>query len=224
MALSQIQHKIASSVVSANTVAVTVAATASGNLIIVGVAGTASDTVTGVADSAGSTYVQVPSARAVSSGGRFTDVWYCKSSISGATTVTVTVGATNTNRKEAYVHEVSGADPTSPFDAAGILTDTGGTSPVTGASVTTVAANTYIIGIVRTQNSVNTTGAAGGGFTEDDSLQLAGASVHRIVSAQGTYTPTYAMAGNPTDDAYSTVSFKQFSAAAFEPDEHVDLG
>jgi hypothetical protein len=216
LALSQVQHKTGTINTSGNTVVVTVAATGSANLIIVGCLGTASDTITGVADSAGSTYVQAASARALSAGGRFTDVWYCKSSLSGATTVTVTYGTTGTNRREAYVHEVSGADTSSPFDAKGTSTDTGGASPLSGAAVTTVAANTYILAIIRTSGS--TTGVAGGGFTADD-FSLAGAAEHDIVSSQGTYTPTFATSASTTDDAYSTVSFKQFSAAAFQPDE-----
>lgn len=216
--LTQVQHKFASSNASANTVVVTVTALGSGNLVIVGALGTASDTISGVADGS-NTYVQATSCRAVSAGGRFTDVWYAKNSVSGPTTVTVTFGTTNTNRKEAYVHEVSGAATSAPFDACGTLTDTGnGSLNLTGAAVTTVAANTYIIGLERTNQS-STNAGAGGGFTNDDASN-AGASVHRIVSAQGAYTPTYVNTGtSPTDDAYSTASFKAASGggATFTP-------
>lgn len=217
-ALAEVQHKTATTIVSGNTVAVTVTALGSGNLVIVGAMGSGSETITGVSDGS-NTYVQATSCRALSVGGRFTDVWYAKNSTSGPTTVTVTFSATNTNRREAYVQEVSGADTSAPFDNCGTATGTGSDCPgttsnwnCTGAADTTSAANTYIIGIMRTSGVCGNTGA-GGGFTNDDASS-AGCAVHRIVSSAATYTPIYNQTSGtqPSDQAYSTASFKAPSA------------
>lgn len=209
--ITQVQHKVGTSNTNANTVAVTVSATGSGNLIIVGVGGSSSQTVTGVSGGCSGSYLQVTGARATESGGRFSDVWYCASSSAGATTITVTFSAASTARKEGYVHEVSGMDTSSPVDTAAALSNIASCSaPCTGAADTTTNANDYIIGVFRTAGICNNTGA-GGGFTNDDASS-AGCAVHDIVSATGTYTPTYSMSSAGVGAA-STVSFKAAGGA-----------
>src|SRR5258708_2666776 len=120
MAITVTQHKTGSGAANANTQACTVTSTGLGKLIVVGVAGShATDTVSSVTDNSTGppTYVQATSARGVDGTNSWTDVWYALSSKSGATTVTVTFSATNTNEKNVEVWEVSGFT-TPVFDLA----------------------------------------------------------------------------------------------------------
>ena len=100
---------------------VTIAATGSGHLIVIGATPTGAG-ITSITDNVGNTYVQAPGALSTS-GSFHTDVWYAKNSIPGATAVTF-VGSIF----RVSISEYSGADTSAPLASASNLSTFG--SPV----------------------------------------------------------------------------------------------
>lgn len=216
MALTLVQHKTNSSTANANTVAVTVTALGSGNLIVVAVAGgIPTDTVSSITDNGGShnTYTQVASARATTTAGRFCDLWYAKNSNSGATSVTATVGNTSTVRKVIEVWEVSGANTSSPLDGNGVATNNGAQSGTvaTATGITTTNANDFIAAFCRTNGAVAS--EHDGTFTLNDITGGSNGASSVIVSSTGTYTPAW-NDNSGTEFCASIAAFKQASASS----------
>lgn len=192
-AIIRVQHLTTDSTANANTVTLTVTALTAGNLIVVVGMGSGSDTVSSITDNGGTpnTYVQVTSARGLeAAGGRWCDIWYAKNSNGGATTVTLTVGATNTNRKIIMVWEVSGIDTTSPLDGNGThVNDGAATTTPLGAAITTTNANDFLAAALRTAGTTSTEKDAT--YTLDNITTTGNGLSYAIVSAINTYTPQW---------------------------------
>lgn len=188
-ALVKVQHKT-NTATSGSTVAVTVTALTGGNLVIVGIGGSLSESVSTVGDG-GNTYVQVTSAKATEAGGRWTDIYYAVNITGGSTTVTVTYSATSAARKAAEVWEVSGAATSNPLDGNGVgTTGVGAGGIYTGPSITTTQANTFIAAVARVAGNIS--GESDATFAFDDAQGGGGGASSVIVSATGTYTPVWA--------------------------------
>ena len=208
MALSLVQHQTATATASQNTLAVTVTALTAGNLVVVGVAGSSSESVNSIGDG-GNTYTQCASAKVTEAGGRWTDLWYAKNVSGGSTTVTVTYSATTANRKAVEVWEVSGADVSAPLDTSNGGTGTGGAgNKDTGASMTTGTADAFLCGIIRTAGSVVGMDASDVVFTSNDLMGGGGDACSAIVAATGTYTPIWSDGVGSASFANSVGAFK----------------
>lgn len=154
MAITVTQHQHNDSILSATTVAVTVSALGTGNLLVVGCGNNGTRTVSGVSDGA-NTYLQGPTcAASANTSADNTDIWYCLSSASGPTTVTVTfTGVAGTFAKDAEVWEVHGFT-TAGLDVHGIVNNTQQTNQLdNGASVTTTSTVGFIAACCHTSTS-----------------------------------------------------------------------
>jgi len=217
-AVAVVQHVTCSSTASAVTIACTIASTGTGNLIVVGTGVVnLSSLATGVADTKCSGYVQATGAVAVNYS-RSTDVWYCLSSVSAATVVTVTFsGTAGTWEKTCEVWEVSGMG-TVTFDLAGTATGTGPASPaeVLGPSVTTTSTNGFVVGEVWSSNNITAAPYAGNEFTSGGdiatSLNFSGIS---LISTTATgHQPAWGVSAGSDPYCASTAAFKGGGAAA----------
>ena len=151
-------------VVSTTTPSLTIAPTGPGHLIVVALQILDTDTVTSVADNAANTYVRIPGAHATNNaGGDGLDVWYARSSIAGATTITAsgplihyaTVG-----------WEFSGIDPVNALAGATSASDQPASTTPTSPTITTSQTGELVLALAVTVNDV--TGIhAGNEFTND---------------------------------------------------------
>ena len=166
-AASIVQHVSAESNANSVTISVTVAATGSSNLLVVGCTNQGTRTVTGVADGGTNTYTERAGASVIFSA-YSTEVWEDFSSSSGATSITCTFsGANGTFYKAAFVWEVSGLTGGAADDGentAGAF----GANPV-GGSVTTTSTAGFIVGLVTDGNAITANPAAGNEFTSGGS-------------------------------------------------------
>lgn len=212
--LAVVQHKSGTSVVSATTVAVTVTALGTGNVIVVGCSnGGGSRTVTGVSDGT-NTYVQAPSAAAnANANADNTDIWYCLSSISGPTTVTITFsGSAGTFSKQGEVWEVSGfVNPA--IDVTGTIQNTQQTNQVDlGPSVTTTSVIGFIAAICRTGTggSIATNPSTGNEFSSGGDIPVAQVGAVSLISQRASaHQPSWADGNSFVSYCVSVVAFKE---------------
>jgi flagellin-like protein len=123
------------------------------------------------------------------------ETWYAVKATSGQTTITITWSSGTNGAAVAF--GVSGADTSSTFDGSAI-TSTGSGSPAT-ASKTTTNANDFIIGAVAIDNTPSVTAASGYTLirTQASTTARETSTQYRIVSATGTYAPSYSnLSGN----------------------------
>lgn len=131
--------------------------TAAGNLlsVLVGLYIGSPGTLTGVTDDAGNTYTQAAGARGTdSAASTATDIWECPLCLAGATAVTITF--TGDFLGMLTVYELAGAD-TSPFDAAGNVSNGPSTTAAVSVPLTTSGAGIILTVIDKDPNvaSVN---------------------------------------------------------------------
>lgn len=217
MAGTVVQHKKGSGAANANTQAVTVTAFGAGRLIVVGITGSNSGrTVLSVTDNSGSppTYLQATNARGIETASAWSDIWYALSSSSGATTVTVTFSATNTDEKNVEVWEVSGLTGVA-FDLASHVDNQPNSSTPLGPSITTTGAVGFAVGVAATDSGVTANPHAGNAFTSggDISTQSVHGFVSLLTSSAASIQPQWDTSGSLTYAA-SVAAWKQTSGAA----------
>ena len=110
-------------------------------------------------------------------------IFYVKSSLGGADTVTVTSNSGNAYL-ELYVHEYNGTDTSAPLDVT--ASGQGSSTTPSTSAVTTTAANEVIFGYAGLTNP----GAAGSGFTARETLG-GDVSEDELVTATGSYSATF---------------------------------
>src|SRR6185437_1610919 len=153
---------------------------------------------------AGNTYTEAGAARSVDSGaGSVADLWYVKSSVAGATTVTVTPSSTVIGGS-AVIWEFSGMDVSTPLDQTAILNNQGPSATPIGASVTTIAADEVVFSIA---TGATVSGIKAGNQFIADSTVGGGAWSHDQVSSTGTYSAQWSQS-SATTYASSTASFR----------------
>lgn len=181
---------------------VTVTATGSGNLIVVGICyGQTGSSISGVSDGV-SSFTQFPSAAiAAPAGGPAGDLYYLASSNAGRTTITVTynIGVADSN---VHVWEVSGF--------SGVTTD--GTAQVTGggpsggfaagASLTPTSSTGFIVAIDATNGNVTSNPRPGNEFTSAGSVINGNAFSSLISTSAVAHRPVWTDNGS----AYSSVT------------------
>lgn len=161
----------------------------SGNLVVVMLSGSGSETVSSITDNGGTpnAYSQASGCYGTDSGGRWVDIWYAKNSLSGATTITATISSTSKHNLQVY--EVSGADTSTPVDVTGVHGGSTTGTVDTGPSITTVSANDFLAATIRSSGN-GVTSENDATFTLDTGNSSCGCS-HAIVSSTGTYTPAW---------------------------------
>jgi hypothetical protein len=145
---------------------ISVAASGTGNLIVVAMEIGSSATVSSITDNAtggSNTYVQVPGARASYSAGA-SDIWYAKNSKVGATTITVTLSSGTPGALVAW--QVAGISTTAPLDVAAAANNQPASATPQGPAVTTTNAGDFVVSLAVVTNSI-TGMAAGNEFTND---------------------------------------------------------
>ena len=110
-------------------------------------------------------------------------IFYVKSSLGGADTVTVTSNSGSADL-ELYVHEYNGTDTSAPLDVT--ASGQGSSTTPSTSAVTTTAANEVIFGYAGLTNP----GAAGSGFTARKTLG-GDVSEDELVTATGSYSATF---------------------------------
>lgn len=128
----------------ATTIALTLNGVAAGSLlvIIVGVVGSTTTTISGVQDDLGTVGVSV--GRAVYATNGYGEIWYIKNATAGNRTVTVTYSATITNRYMCLIE--ADADTSSPLDQTAKKETQDSVNPNT-AAVTTLADGEYCVAL-----------------------------------------------------------------------------
>ena len=135
----------------------TITSSTAGNLLVIAITTyvNAVGTVTGVTDNKSQTWVQATGARGTNSANNTaTDIWYFPNTASGVTSVTVTF--TGGALAEQTVYEVSGIKTSSPLDVAGGVSSGASTTTAVSASLTTTAANDFILVILDQNPNVST--------------------------------------------------------------------
>lgn len=180
-------------------------ATASGNLIVVAWSAAYGNTPTTVSmsDNAGNTYVPAGNAWAVdTAAGQMVDIWYAKSSLSGATALTITpsVGVNGA----ATVWEFSGADPAAPLDQTLTLNSQPATVAPSSGSITVASPGEAVVSVVVPSGSMIGL-QLGNGFLSD-SINFGVGWAHLLAASAGTYAAQWSTSSGSY--AASTVSFK----------------
>lgn len=202
-------------IATSTTVASSATATTAGNLICVGIrwGNATSQTVTGVADTAGNTYTALTAV--VNGTSDAEQIWYAKNiTANAANVVTATFSATSA-ANAIYIWEVSGLDKTSPLVAQPSGVGVGsGTSIATG-TFTTGNDNeiTFAIGtafaVGTTWTSVLNSGLDNGLFpTAGASPDYCGAQHQTTAGTQTGITVSMGVSGSPTGRIISAASFK----------------
>lgn len=180
----------------------------SGNLLVAAIVSeTDGATLTSLTDTRGNTWLQASTPQTVPSKGQQIGIWYVKSSIAGANTVTAVCSA-----GPVYIHirEYSGLDTASPLDQHAETNQVPGPATPSSPSVTTTAADELLVGHIY-NNRGNIT--AGTGYTLADSRSFNNFSdlEDRIVSATGSYVANGTMSTGGSWGAV-IVTFKAGSA------------
>src|SRR5262245_32873577 len=99
----------------------TIPPTGSGHLLVVAwMPGGTTTTVASVTDNASNTYAEAGNARSIDTGSNLmADIWYAKSSQSGATVLTINPNPSGTSG-EAVIWEFAGVDTTAPLDKTAV--------------------------------------------------------------------------------------------------------
>jgi hypothetical protein len=182
----------------------TIPATGTGNLIVVGIMFNEGTYVTGVTDDAGNTYVSAD-AKAYT-GPLSTEIWYAVNSKPGATVVTPTFGQL-TSHEEITVWEVSGISTLAPdatnTSSGSVLSNTPGPAVVTGHAGDFIvsilfAADTHLSGI-----------STGNEFTNDFTTEGNGwAHITSNSVPAGTYQASWSTSIPQGGYCASTVAFR----------------
>jgi hypothetical protein len=131
-------------------------------------------------------------------------MWYGKNSLAGATTLTITPSASNSNTA-IVIWEFSGADLTAPLDQTNVLNNQAATTTPSGAPVTITSPNEVVVSIATVATHV--TGIISGNPFTTDAALFGNGWTHSITSSPGTYYPQWNQFSAGTY-ASSTVSFK----------------
>ncbi|HVW85263.1 MAG TPA: hypothetical protein VHB50_11310 [Bryobacteraceae bacterium] len=196
-----------------------VPSTGAGHLLVVGIqlgAGVNTSTrISGITDNAGNTYAEAGSSRSVdATAGAVADIWYAKSSKSGATSLTISLADSSTteavvSNAGAVIWEFSGADAAAPFDRAAVLNSQPSSATPAGASVSTSGAEA-VVSLLAT--SGNVTGISTGNSFTNDSLLKGDGWAHMIAAAAGPLAARWNQ--SPAGSwASSTASFKAAGSA-----------
>jgi|GEM_PF-3063070 hypothetical protein len=184
--------------------ATTIAATGSGNLIVVAITGgVGAQPVTSVTDGTNS-FREYPGFYGTGST-YFTDVWYLPYSTSGKTSITVNLSSGATGHHTCVgIWEVSGFINPYP-DGEGSVYDVASGATDTGASVTTTSNSDFIASQLHSSDSY---GQQSTNFTTSQASDSDGVTDSALItSSQGTYAPTWP--DNPTNTFTSmTAAFK----------------
>src|SRR5262249_1312063 len=131
------------------------------------------------------------------------DIWYAKSSQSGATVLTINPNPSGTSG-EAVIWEFAGVDTTAPLDKTAVLNSMAASTTPSGASLTTTSPSEVVVSVVQVQDKVS--GIASGNLFTNDSLLWGNGWAHLTSSSTGTYAAQW----NSTSGTYcaSSVSFK----------------
>jgi hypothetical protein len=181
-----------------------VPATGSSHLIVVALMFNGTTSVTGITDSAGSTYVSA-GARATSS--QFsTEIWYTTSSKSGATTITPKFAGSPT-QVEVTEWEVSGLSTAAP-DAKKTASGNVTADNTVGPSVTTTAAGDFVISVLLAGSADFTSITSGNAFTNDFTTNGNGwAHLTSNAAKAGAYQASWTTAAAKGVYCASTVAF-----------------
>jgi hypothetical protein len=190
----------------------TIAATGSGNLIVVAWQASPGDpsiTISNITDNAGNTYAQAGSSRAVDNSlGFVTDIWYAKNSIAGGTSIRITPSAATSNTG-VVIWEFAGVDRTAPLGTAAVLSDQPGSLTPQGGTVTTTGSSVVISHALV---AATITGIAPGNpFTNASNLKANGWA-YLIAPNPGSYTSQWTQ-NTAGEYCSSTVWFKAASAS-----------
>jgi hypothetical protein len=167
-------------------------------------------TVSSVADSAGSTWVSAGAsgnASKVACQGETTDIWYTASTAGAVTSVTVTTSGGQSWFGVAY--EISGANASAPLDAHNTASCASSCTNTVGPSLAnTVVSEIHIASGVPAISS-SCTGGAGVCWSPwtEDSIQNAGGWGHVVTSATGNYQITITSSGSGAN-CTTAASFK----------------
>ncbi len=203
MALSVVQSAQQHDQVSGTTTSKAFASNVAAGNLIVAVCGWIDITTTcSVSDSLGNSYVSAVGPTNMPSSGYRAQIFFAKNIVGGACTVTMTISATNINRRLG-IAEVAGADAAAPLDV--VSANTGTLSVPDSGSATTTVADEIIFGWCMSDGG-NT---AGTGFTEVQRIGLEEFE-EKIVAVTGTYSATFT--GSSGDWAAQMATFKQASA------------
>lgn len=187
------------STANANTVAVTVASTGAGNLLVLGSFNSDTRTVSSIADNIGTnSYIQAASA-AGTNGALKTDIWHCLSTSAGVTTITLTfLGAAGTFDKILWCYELSGF--ISPlFDLANNNSGTSVGNSVPGASVTTTSIIGFILGLGYCWGGVVANPTGGNEFTSGSTTTGSVGACSLLSSTAAAHAPAWT---NGSDGVY----------------------
>lgn len=212
MALSVVQHVVARSALSANSVTATVTSTTAGTLLVVGMAqdGSSTNTATGVTDG-GDTFTAATGAGTSGGGNSVTShVYYCLSGAGGKTSVVGTFTNTDTSIKTIEVWEVSGWN-TCVFDlAAGTTNGTGVGTDYSGPSVTTTGTTGFVVGVcVSAGMSVTVNPKAGNEFTAGGDISAEGKGFCSLISSTAAaHQPVWTGDSSGISFNASTAAFK----------------
>lgn len=156
--------------------------TTAGNGVVVLAGGhsTGADPVTGVSDTHSDTCTQ--EAEVFVSARSFFDIYYCQSVTAGTTQFTVSTSSSQ--QMDMWIVEVSGAGA---FDAKG--TSTTSFAQYSAPSVTTTAANDFLIGGTAGAEGTGTTLSAGSGWTSlGGDTAMADIAEYEIAGSTGSYS------------------------------------
>jgi hypothetical protein len=173
--------------------AITVGATGTGNLLVVGIAYYNLTPPTSITDDAGNTYVQAVTVSASPDGPFGTDIWYAANSIAGATAVTVNLVG-GSNQADIYFQEFSGVALSSPIDVTNTEIENSAASPNQGPTLITTNANDVLIS-VDTRDAQALTGVTAPWTFVTGSANDQGYAYY-IASATGTYQAVFTPSAN----------------------------
>lgn len=210
MAISIVQHVAKAQAAGSSSIAITVAATSAGNLLVVIVGGNPNTvTISSVTDNAtggSNTYAQRSGARGTDAS-RFIDCWRSLSAAHGGAT-TITITGSGANVEDAEFWEVSGFT-TAGDDVAAVVNNgvqSGGTA--TGAAVTTTSTTGFIVAGDMTSAGVTANPKAGNEFTSGGDIDAnSNAFCSLISTTAASHQPAWSDTG--TSFTSNTVAFKE---------------
>ena len=188
---------------------------AAGSLIIVLMSGTASRTVTAIANTAGDTYTQCSGVRRVDYGA-WVDIWYTANSAGNASNVITPTMSNTDSQGSLIVVSFTGHTTTSPFEAAANGNDVYDDNVVTTGSFSPAAAGNLNIAIAASF-SQDGGWTAGGSYTlgtEESTTHGIAMRLEGAASGSQTASITHSAAGIMN---MGLASFKPAAGASFVP-------
>ncbi len=205
-----------------SSVAVTIAATGSGNLLVAFTGGgDHAVTIASVKDGALNAFTQFPGAAyssAPTNPDWMGDCWYLYPSVSGQTVITSTFSGPMASGSEIFLLEIQGVTaPVRDAVAVQATAQTGVGSDDAGISVTAAGASDGIcIGYITVANSVSTNPKTGNAFTSGGVIDatLGDAVCSLLAPSAAGHQPVWTDAGSGQFYQSMTVAFKEAGAAA----------